>query len=404
MQTPSYEEITFTRQEFYDKMWAKPTTKVAKELGISDVMVGKVCKQYKIPKPYLGYWAKLAHGKNPKQTALPKNSNPDLETLTFFKYPDKESTTNEPIPEPVYDDDIQSLLDRAVSLEPVKVAESLRNPHPLIAATDKKIKRNSIPFHQRVYDEPRDSRPTLDIDVSKNCASRALRIMDALVKRIEKIGGYVEVRKEKYSEYNTQAYICFGGLDVTTVRMREKNKQIRLSDEERKKQWKSIDLQPTGLLIIDTASSSYGGGLLKDSPKRYRIEEGLNDFVIELVKQAGRLRIKRREEAEARKRREEEERIRRQQEEELRRRREELAKRQNAERDRVEKLVDHANAWRQSRIIRNYLEAVCNMLIERDGAIAIDGEAAEYLRWALQQADRMDPLRPNAPSILDEKV
>jgi len=44
------------------------------------------------------------------------------------------------------------------------------------------------------------------------------------------------------------------------------------------------------------------------------------------------------------------------------------------------------------------------MLLKRDGAIAIDGEAAAYLRWAHQQADRLDPLRPSPSSVLDERI
>jgi len=69
---------------------------------------------------------------------------------------------------------------------------------------------------------------------------------------------------------------------------------------------------------------------LRDTPKRRRIEDGLNDLIIGFVKKAGDLRIQRRREEEARKRREEEERIRRQKEEELRQKREALQKRQKA--------------------------------------------------------------------------
>lgn len=42
----------------------KPTTKVAKSYGFSDVMLTKICKRYHIPKPPLGYWAKIRHGYN----------------------------------------------------------------------------------------------------------------------------------------------------------------------------------------------------------------------------------------------------------------------------------------------------------------------------------------------------
>ena len=39
-------------------VFEKPTQKLAKELGVSDVAVGKFCKKHNIKKPERGYWAK----------------------------------------------------------------------------------------------------------------------------------------------------------------------------------------------------------------------------------------------------------------------------------------------------------------------------------------------------------
>lgn len=404
MQTPNRDEITFTREQFYDKVWSMPATKVAAELGISDVMVGKICKSYNIPKPYLGYWAKLEHSKNPKRTPLPKSTDPDIQSLTFCKYPDRETSIGEPVPEPEYDPDIQQMLDKARALELVKVAEALRNPHPLVAATRDRIKPDQIPIRDRLYERD-DPRPTLSVDVSKDNTGRALRIMDALIKRIEKIGGSVEVKKEKWREYRNQTVICFGGEEVCAIRLREKLNQVRIPPEEKKHSWgRDTDLRPSGLLLLDQGPTYSDSIMLKDTPKRRRIEDGLNDLIIRFVKQAGDLRIKRRKDEEARIRAEEEARIRRQKEEELRQQREALEKRQKAEQARVDELIHHAEAWQQSRLIRQYLSAICDFLLERDGAIAIDGEAAAYLRWAHQQADRRDPLRVSPPSVLDERI
>jgi hypothetical protein len=35
----------FSRQQLYQLVWSKPSIEVAQELGISDVMLGKICKQ-----------------------------------------------------------------------------------------------------------------------------------------------------------------------------------------------------------------------------------------------------------------------------------------------------------------------------------------------------------------------
>jgi hypothetical protein len=59
-----------SRTEFYDLVWSKPLTHLAKELGVSDVALHKVCKKHEIPNPPLGWWAKKAAGKPVKQTPL----------------------------------------------------------------------------------------------------------------------------------------------------------------------------------------------------------------------------------------------------------------------------------------------------------------------------------------------
>jgi len=243
--------------------------------------------------------------------------------------------------------------------------------------------------------------PHLDVSVSKISLMRALCVLDAFVKRVEKIGGRVEVRKEHWRE-NT--IVVFGGEDVTAIRLREKHKQVPAPPDERKSWGANIDLEPTGLLVLDGGPSCYDRYHLRDTPKRRRIEEGLNDLIIGFVKTADHIRIKRRLAAEAQQRHEEQERIRRQQEEELRRKREELQRLQDAEQARVDELINHANSWRQSRIVRIYLDAVRQMLIQRDGELSEEGETAEYLAWAEQQAKRLDPLAKSPLSVLDESI
>jgi hypothetical protein len=58
------------RADLYALVWTKPVTHVAKEFGISDVAVRKICVKHGIPTPPLGYWAKLQSGKKVAQPAL----------------------------------------------------------------------------------------------------------------------------------------------------------------------------------------------------------------------------------------------------------------------------------------------------------------------------------------------
>lgn len=62
---------SFTREDIYAMVWDRPMTKVAAELGISDVALAKICRKNDIPRPYRGHWAKLAAGKPVPTTPLP---------------------------------------------------------------------------------------------------------------------------------------------------------------------------------------------------------------------------------------------------------------------------------------------------------------------------------------------
>lgn len=65
-----------SREELYERIWSSPMTQVAAELGISDVALGKRCKKLNVPKPPVGYWAKVAAGQTPKKQALPAAPKP----------------------------------------------------------------------------------------------------------------------------------------------------------------------------------------------------------------------------------------------------------------------------------------------------------------------------------------
>ena len=61
-----------SRQELYDLVWGRPGRDVARELGMSDVALGKACKRANVPRPGVGYWAKKAAGKPSLRPPLPE--------------------------------------------------------------------------------------------------------------------------------------------------------------------------------------------------------------------------------------------------------------------------------------------------------------------------------------------
>lgn len=66
----------FSREEFYEKVWSRPLTHLAKEFALSDVALHKICRKHDIPTPPLGWWAKQQAGKQVRRTPLP-TAGPD---------------------------------------------------------------------------------------------------------------------------------------------------------------------------------------------------------------------------------------------------------------------------------------------------------------------------------------
>ncbi|MES9990237.1 MAG: hypothetical protein ABW077_20250 [Candidatus Thiodiazotropha endolucinida] len=66
-----HEEFEDKRRQLFSLIWSRPATEVAKEMGISDVAVGKLCRRLQVPKPPRGYWARVASGRKPRHPALP---------------------------------------------------------------------------------------------------------------------------------------------------------------------------------------------------------------------------------------------------------------------------------------------------------------------------------------------
>lgn len=73
--------ITLTREELYNRVWKTPMLKLAKDFGLSDNGLRKICIKHKIPVPETGYWSRLRNGYKVKQKKLPPISEKQLKTI-----------------------------------------------------------------------------------------------------------------------------------------------------------------------------------------------------------------------------------------------------------------------------------------------------------------------------------
>ena len=70
---PAHLVAQYDRADLYEKVWTDPIRNVAKQFGISDVWLAKICRMLQVPLPGRGYWAKRQAGRpTRKRPPLPR--------------------------------------------------------------------------------------------------------------------------------------------------------------------------------------------------------------------------------------------------------------------------------------------------------------------------------------------
>lgn len=133
----------FTRSELYDLLWSAPASKVAKDLRMSDVALGKAAKRHGIPTPERGYWAKIAAGKHPAKSRLPPRGLGQADSIHLGR---EEELTRRNLGETdvdipafpaalrMHDESLHDLRSRLeVEIGTISIPKSLSAPHPVVA-------------------------------------------------------------------------------------------------------------------------------------------------------------------------------------------------------------------------------------------------------------------------------
>jgi hypothetical protein len=125
---------TLTRTELYDLIWTLPRSSLAKELGISDVAIGKLCTRSQIPGPPPGYWARKAVGKAGRRPPLPIRLPGHPVELSFgeqryYNWPADEDLSK-PIAAPAFAEEVEEQVAAALKIIGKVVAcRDLSSPH-----------------------------------------------------------------------------------------------------------------------------------------------------------------------------------------------------------------------------------------------------------------------------------
>ncbi len=395
MSTQDNETIILTRSELYDRVWSTAMRNLAPNLGISDVGLKKLCKRFSIPTPPKGYWAKKEHGKKTDKPKLPTSYRPTHFEIKFHPNARKlqsqlnQVNTNSAVPD-------------KCSEKKIVVPELLSAPLPIVERTKNSLE-STKPDDEGLV-QPR-AKKTLDIMVAPENIDRALRIMDTLLKDIEERGLQFELIPKNDTWVSaikiSDEQICFGISEIVLREEREptpheKEKMKRWSWHQNDKFYRKV---PTGRLCLTIHSGPSDGQRRRfNDTQRWNVENQLNGFITAMYRTAESIKIDRAQREQRQCELEESERKRH----EFERQRDSKLQEIKEEEQRISELMSNSESWNTSQSLRHYICAVRGWASEENSSLD-QTRLDSWLKWATDQADRLDPLKESPTSILDEK-
>ena len=360
--------VHIDRQILYQQVWKTPLVHLAKEYGISDVALGKICRKLRIPRPGVGHWAKVQHGRNPRRRNLPP-------------WPEEQLTYMYVQPQRRADAEFEPISD----IPDIPVPPDLARLHPLVGAAWKSLRRGRSDEYGIL--QPR-KRHCLDLRVSRKELERGLRVLDGVAKGVKILGWKFELWQgaRRYDQgdeppWKTSIQIRGERLEVVVrEKLRRKSRDGRggQSAERRWPRDSGYDLVPAGQLELRIPTLEHlGVQCIWRDTKTLRLEDRLRSVFIGLDKGAQLLQRRR------------EERERQELEwEEAKRGRERREVSLRYERALIDDLERMAADWATACQIGSFLSAAAAAM----PSSARTPEAALWLAWATDYVSKLDPL------------
>jgi hypothetical protein len=354
------DKITITRGQLYDLIWSKPTTTLAKEFGLSDNGLRKICKNFNIPLPYLGYWAKLKHGKPARKVGLP-TSFTGKDEIIFEPLTENRVVNQKEI-------SARTTLIKEIGTKHKHLLEvplRLTNPDALVIKAKDALTANKTRWidHGLIS----TSSGFVVIKVAPENVARALRFIDTLIKLL-KARGY-EVNADRDSSH----LVIFG--EPLVIRLQEK---LRFEDNiEGKYNWKTRHYYPTGIFMLKCWRESWSHQRIWIDGKEL-IESQLAKIVAGIELLAMKERTERLEREERWRKDKEKQRIEK-----------ERHDREALDGANFQKLLAQSKIWKQSQILYEFISEV------ESNAIAsgeLTDECKGWIMWAKEKAEKLNPL------------
>lgn len=386
---------TYTREKLYQEVWAKPVVEVAVQYGVSDVTIHKICKTLNVPVPPRGYWAKVRAGAKIEKTPLPqaKGITKITGARTFQGVKSKVGGT---------------------SVQPLMFLPESEREKVLLAAQEMKMPDENAKLHKKIIaykavikewnkkdNKPEDVRrrfssylsrpPFLAGVISDKSLLRVYRILDALFRQVESLGGSIndDLSLQVRNEHVTLEIAEAQDEVKHEITKQEARALIVYEDEKRHHSWASkpqirkYDYLFNGRLRINIRQGRY----FRDTDK-INIESRLGDMLIELYEESEVVRIDREAREEATRKREEEA-----------RQKEERRKRYDKEVELTIALENEALDFETACRIRAYVKAV----VTSYGQDSLDDETSAWVDWAMKKADWFEPIACRDDEIFGER-
>jgi hypothetical protein len=377
--------LQYDREELYQKIWERPLIKVAQDYGVSAVALGKTCRKLCVPMPGRGYWAKLAHGHI-------KARKPPLPKLDKVPTVYRSSTTGEPEIATAPDPEFTAIEQLRVSgtFNPQPTTDTATE-HVLVRRTKNRLRRRSRKDERGMLlpSEPGG----LDVRVTAGTLDRSLHVMSSMLAILEAQGFTVETPEQGGAGARVNDQLVLFCIEEKIQQVVAKKPRVPNPtsswDYER-----TVSYEATGALALVVQSDVWPPQNLRkrwSDGKTRRVEDQIPEFVAGLMRMAVALR----RQADERKKREEE-RMRREQE--LIKLREEIEAEEKKHTQFNQWVDDWEKAERLRRFIAVYVEKTAKWSVEKQP------HYKEWIQWANQQADRLDPfISDKPPSVLDRK-
>ncbi|MCW5961028.1 MAG: hypothetical protein KIS76_12770 [Pyrinomonadaceae bacterium] len=366
-------QIKFSREDLYEKVWQVPTVKIAEEFGISDVMVAKLCRKLDIPKPPRGYWSKIDAGAKREPAPLPPPNKKTKEYVYVNTIIQGDTVKLPPRVEAL-------IAKERLAENRLRIAKNFDNAHSLVRnARQFWDEGNEMSGISEPGDEEMDS---IYVPVSEEQFDRALLIMDALFRALEERGSQIAIVKT-YRDEN--AVILKEGVKVAISICESVRKQPILPKpgEKRKLPYlmnEQVTEVYTGKLNIKI-NFRFSRYLTWRDRKNEPLENRLNEIlagIIEIIE----LQV------EENRKKEEEERL-----------RIEVERRREDEQKRCDKLESAARRWQKCEMIRDYVNAIEAKFIAIYGPFDPESKEFQWVAWARKYADSLDPMNETLAGI-----